>query len=294
VTSALALALTASFCIQAAGQFDARPSFFLDERAAGGLAESEVDLADDDSEDAADDDDDAADDEEEDGVKIYLEEVFLGTVVYPQEQNELQLTWGYYHGVESDRDSLLFFETEYGLTDRLQIGFEVPVDFIREEERFDGMRNVGLELYYNFYNDRRRGRAYGVGFELGFPTDSTGDEPRAFIYEPFFVAFQDFGNFAVNFSAAVEIEEPVVEEDNETTGDLAVAIFRSAGRFTPILEAAVEISADNTPARLAPGLYWRSPKKGVDFAVSLPVGLNSDAPDIGVFVFAIWEFGLGE
>jgi hypothetical protein len=227
--------------------------------------------------------------EEEEGVRIYLEEVFLGTIVYPQEKGELQLTWGYFDGVEADDNRQFLFELEYGITDRLQIGFEVPVDFLRDEEPFDGVTNLGLELYYNFLNDPCRGRAYGLGFEVGFPTDSPEDEPRAWVYEPFFVAYQDFCDFALNFSAAIEVEDPLAEEDTTTTGELAWAAFRTRGRCTQLLELGLEIGEEETPLRIAPGLYWRPWDEGVDLAVSLPIGLNADAPEIGVFLMAVWE-----
>jgi hypothetical protein len=235
---------------------------------------------------------DRDDDEDEEGNNFepYLEEVFLGFVIYPQEQGEVQLTWGYFDHVETNHDALFLFEVEYGITDRFQIGVEVPVDFMPEDS-FDGVQNIGLELYWNFYSNPQTGRGYGIGFEIGFPTDAPAGESRAYIYEPFVVAYQDFQTFAVNISGAVEVENPLEPgEPSETSGELAAAVFGPVGRFTPMLEVGVEIEADETPVRLAPGLYWSPCDKPVDFAVALPIGLNRDAPDFGVFLLAIIEF----
>jgi hypothetical protein len=223
----------------------------------------------------------------------YLQEIFLGFVIYPQEQGEVQLTWGYFDHVESNHDSQFLFELEYGITDQLQIGFSLPADFLPKES-FDGVRHVGVELYWNFYNNLDTGRGYGAGFELGFPTDAPAGESRTYIYEPFVVAYQDFKTFAVNLSGGLEIEDALEPgEPTETRGELAAAAFGSVGKFTPMLELGVEIEPDQTTVRLAPGLYWSPCEKPVDFAVALPIGLNRDTPDFGVFLLAIVEFGGG-
>lgn len=232
-------------------------------------------------------------DEDSDQFEPYLEEIFLGFVIYPQEQGEVQLTWGYFDHVETDHDSLFLFEVEYGITDRLQIGVALPADFMPEES-FDGVRHVGVELYWNFYSNPNTGRGYGVGFELGLPTDAPTGDSRTYVYEPFAVAYQDFQSFAVNISGALEVEDALdPSEPTETSGELAAAVFGPVGNFTPMLELGVEIEADETPIRLAPGLYWSPCDKPVDFAIAFPIGLNRDAPDLGIFLLAIIEFDSG-
>lgn len=245
-----------------------------------------------DRDDDADDEgeDESNEDDDDDGMERYMEELFLGRVVYPQDKGEVQITEGYFKGVESVSDAVLFTEVEYGITDRFQLSLEVPVEF-NPGESFDGVRALGVEAYWNFYSDRATGRALGAGFEVGAPLDAPEDEPRQVIYEPFFIAYQDFGGVAANFSAAVEIEDPVSgDERAETTGELAAAVFGAVGPFVPMLECQVEIGPEETPARLAPGLYVRRFWNAVDVGASLPVGLNRDAPEIGVFMFAIVEF----
>jgi hypothetical protein len=246
---------------------------------------------------ATDEEGPAEDEEEDDDDQIapLVEELFLGTIVYPQEKNEVQLTFGYFDDVDADGNSAQLFELEYGITDRFQIGLEVPIESVEDEEPFDGVRQLGLELYYNFYNNRCRGRAYGMGLEIGFPVDSAGGEPREFAYEPFFVAYQEYRAFALNMSAALEVEDPVdSDEAAETAGEIAFGLIGRRRPIVPLLELQVEIASEETPVLLAPGLYGSSLLRPFDVAVSFPIGLNDDAPDFGVFFLAVLEFELGE
>jgi hypothetical protein len=231
------------------------------------------------------------DEKDEDQITPIIQELFLGKIVYPQEKGEVQLSLGYFDGVGAPGNSETLFGIEYGITDRLQIGFDISRESIEEDVRFDGVRNLGFELYYNFYNDRPTGRAYGVGFEFGLPVDSAAGESRTYVYEPFFVAYPEYRQFAVNFSAALEIENPsAVNEAPASTGKVALGIFRRSEYVVPMLELQVEIAEEGTPARLAPGLYFKSFVEPVDVAVSFPIGLNNDAPDFAVYFLAIIEF----
>jgi hypothetical protein len=238
----------------------------------------------------AESDSQAKNDDDSEQLTPIVEELFLGMVVYPQEQNELQLTWGGFHSQDADRDWRSRFEVEYGITDRLQIALECLTELYSPDESFQGARNVGVELYYNFYSDRRTGRAYGVGFEWGAPVDAPWDESRCHEYEPFFVAYQELDRCAVNFFASLEVEDPLAPgEATETTGDLALGLIGGYEPWTPLLEASVEIAPDDTAVRLAPGLYRHGFYRAVDVAVSLPIGLDGDAPKVGVSLMAVVE-----
>ena len=237
-----------------------------------------------------DDDKDDDEEEEDDQITPIIEELFLGRIIYPQEKDEVQLTFGYFNGVEAATNSESLFEFEYGITDRFQIGFEIPIESTREEVPFEGVRNLGFELYYNFYSDRNTGRAYGVGCEFGVPIDAAAGEPRVYVYEPFFVAYQEYCDFALNLSAALEIEDPIAIESTETVGDFAVGIIGKAENIVPLLELRVEIASEETPVLLAPGFYAKSFIKPFDVAVSFPIGLNDNAPDFAVYFLAIVEF----
>jgi hypothetical protein len=154
----------------------------------------------------------------------------------------------------------------------------------------DGLHHIAFETYYNFYSNRQTGRAYGVGFEVGLPVPAKG-RFGSYLYEPFFVAYHEFRpRTAVNFSAALEIEDSLEKgEPTEIGTQLTLSALHKVGKFVPMIELDVEIEPDRTPVRLAPALYWHPWEKTIDFAVSLPIGLNADAASLGVFFLFIVE-----
>ncbi|NQT12616.1 MAG: hypothetical protein HQ582_07705 [Planctomycetes bacterium] len=223
----------------------------------------------------------------------FFQELFLGESVYPQESKELQFTTGFLWRHEGRHDHRLPVLLEYGITDRFQVALELPVDWVRDDDqRHGGVGNIELETYWNFLNNPSSGWAAGVGFGLGFPaaTDEVGDD--AYLYEPFFVAYRQVGDCAAfNVSAGLEIEDPRHEDETEVAGEVAAALIRRCDPFVLLLEAGVEIETDETPVRLAPGVYWQPDDANWEIGVSLPIGLSSDAPDIGVFALWTVEFG---
>ncbi len=234
-----------------------------------------------------------AEEEGENLIRPMFEELFLGTIVYAQEEGALQVTSGFFWNQRREDYHRVPLILEYGITERFQIEAELPIDFERGGPgNAEGLGNVELGAYYNFYNNPCQGRAFGVGFELGLPSATNGVGKDALIYEPFFVAYQEFQPFAVNFSAGLEIEDPTVTgEETEVAGELAIAAFRRVGQFVPILELGMEIETEETDMRLAPGIYWKPPRhKGVEIGVSLPIGLTKSAPDIGAFLQINLEF----
>lgn len=222
-----------------------------------------------------------------------FQELFLGELVFPQEQGEFQFTTGYCYAHRRDRDFQLPLLLEYGITNRFQVAAAFPIEFLYgETARPTGLGNVELEAYYTFVNDASAGRACGAGFAVGLPSATSGVGHRALRYEPILVAYQEFDAFAVNGFAGLEIEDPLSgDEPAQLGGQLGMAAFKQVGPLVPVLELLIEIEADESRARLAPGLYWRPhrPKKW-ELGVALPVGLTGDTPAFGVILLATWEF----
>ncbi|GAB6167450.1 hypothetical protein JCM19992_34500 [Thermostilla marina] len=228
-------------------------------------------------------------------IKPILQDLFLGESVYPQERGEWQVTTGFMWAKEHEDDFEIPALIEYGITDRLQFGVEVPTTFLRHgAEDHEGVGNIELDTYYNFWNDPCSRTAYGVGFTVGLPEATPHVGNDAVIYEPYFVAYGENDLFATNVYTAIEIEDPLDEHEDTTVGaQFDVACFTEIGPFVPLLELGVEIEEHGeTPVRLAPGIYWK-PRAWpeTEFGVSLPIGLNEEAPDLGAFVFLTWEFG---
>jgi hypothetical protein len=247
-------------------------------------------------------DDGAEDDENEDDEKVeqIIQELFLGFVVYPQDRREIQLSTGYFRNFTAGSGNwTLPNEIEYGLTDHFQIGFELPVESIRDNEfHGHGLGIAEITPYWNFYSDRRTGRACGVGCNFGLPPrEEIG--PRAFVYEPFFVAYRRFPRCAVNLSMFLEVADPIEGgRSADVSGEVALAVFQPfhfpRGQLVPIFESTVEIEAEETTVRLAPAAFWQ-PKRGIgrkmEIGVSWPITLGEEEVEAGVFALLIVEFG---
>lgn len=230
-----------------------------------------------------------AGDDADEMIEQIVQELFRGTVVYPQEKGEWQITSGYSHGSKVRDDGIIPIEVEYGITDRLQLGIEAPVNlFSSVSDNIEGVEHLGIEIYSNFYSNAATGTALGLGYGIGIPTQKAKGDPNSYVHETTFVAYQEIGQTAVNFSGVVEVEDSSVETNVE--GELALGVFRELGAFVPMLEWSIEIEEDEIPTVLAPGLFWKS-GQGFEVGASLPIGLNDDAPDIGAGLLFIYEFG---
>jgi hypothetical protein len=226
-------------------------------------------------------------------LDVFFQELFLGQMVYPQEKGEIQFTTGYFSAVESKHEARLPVVVEYGITDRLQVSVELPVDFKHSEETVDGVGNIELETFWNFYNDPESGWACGVGFGLGLPPATRGAGDAAVIYEPFVAACRQWDAWGMNASAGMEVKD-YRRGETQVEGEFAWAVYRRWQQFTPLLELSVEVEPDETPVRLAPGLYWRPRSAPAEIGVSVPIGLTRAAPDFAVFVLATFEFQPGK
>lgn len=234
------------------------------------------------------------DDEKESGVEHYIQELFLGIIVYPPETGKIQITSGYFRGTPGSQDTLVPSALVYGVSEQFELSLDVPFRHLRDGSQSEqGVEAIEVGAYYNFYNDGESGQSYGVGFNLGSPTGAPDFGPRSFHYEPFFVAYRDFKPWAVNFSALLDVENPLTPgEPTQTSGELALAALRPMGKFVSVLEFSADLERDETPLRLAPELYWHpTGKDSFEVAISAPIGLNRDTPDIGLFLQMTIEFG---
>ncbi|RMF94093.1 MAG: hypothetical protein D6741_12955 [Planctomycetota bacterium] len=228
-------------------------------------------------------------------IEPILQDLFLGESVYPQERGEWQVTTGFLWAEKREHDFEIPTLIEYGITDRLQFGVEVPTTFLRNgPDDYEGVGNIELDTYYNFWNDPCSRTAYGMGFTIGLPEATPHVGKDAVLYEPYFVAYGENDLFATNVYTAIEIEDPLDEHEDTTVGaQFDVACFTEIGSFVPLFELGVELEENGeTPVRLAPGIYWKPEAwPETEFGVSLPIGLNEEAADLGVFVLLTWEFG---
>ena len=64
--------------------------------------------------------------------------------------------------------------------------------------------------------------------------------------------------------------------------------MRKTDSFVFLAELGAEIEQNDTLLRLAPGVYWQ-PRENFELGVSLPIGLTTDTPTLGVFVLMTVE-----
>lgn len=225
-------------------------------------------------------------------VDEFIQELFLGEVVYPQDAGEIQFTTGFLWRNEGQGGGRIPLSMEYGITDYFQLGVQVPLATLREDD-VSGVGHIEFEAYCNLLNDPESGWAAGLGFGLGLPTATPEVAGDAYIYEPFLVVYRELSwGAALNFSAGLEIDEP--RHDQEPTGvagELATALLRRRDAFVFLLEAAVEIDKDEAPVSMAPGAYWQPAVAMWELGVSMPVTLADTSTDVGVFVLFNLEFG---
>lgn len=103
--------------------------------------------------------------------------------------------------------------------------------------------------------------------------------------------YQAYSALDVNFSAGLEIaDRRPPGESRPVAGELDLALIRDSEHAVWILESFVEISHEEQPWFLSPGVIWKTCCDG-EIAIGAPIGLNSDAPKIGMALLATWEFG---
>jgi hypothetical protein len=230
--------------------------------------------------------------EPESRIKDVFQDLFLGELVYPQDRGSLQFSTGLYWANEGKDDFELPLVFQYGITDYFQIGALLPVDFARTGPLdAEGLGSVEFEAYYNYFNDPRSGRAYGVGFGVALPTATPEVSDRSFVYSPFFVAYREFDALHVNVSAGIEIEDYLSDrKKTDVGGNVEAAVFEQFGQFIPVVEIGLDDDPDGTFLRLAPELIWQ-PRANVEWGVALPIGLTEDTPALGVYTLLTIEFG---
>jgi len=237
-----------------------------------------------------------AEDDEDDKIRERIQEFFVGEIVYPQDAGEVQLTTGFSHWNEGSERFTAPLGFEYGITDRFQVGAELPVTSRRTEDGvLEGIGRVELETLYNLVNRPDWGTAVSVGFGLGFPTARNRFEEEAYRYEPFFAFYQELGPSFLNVSAALELDDTISNgQKDEAGGEIALGIGLELGHFVPTLESVLELEEGGTTSvQLLPGFHWilGGPLEGLEIALGYSMGIDKDAPERGVLSLLTFKFG---
>jgi hypothetical protein len=211
---------------------------------------------------------DAAEDEER--VPEVVQELFLGPIVYPQGQLELQAGAGFQwkRGEEGDVFSVPF-AIEIGLTDRFQLG----VGLAAERSSVEGAAvDISPEVgaLYNAHNDPAIGSALSLGCEIGLPVASPGG-PRVLAIEPFLVGYKSFAPVHLNLSLSLSMESsPPGESGLEVSFEPAVGALFGDGPVVTSIEIGAELGAETPAVTVAPGLFLH-PWDDVEIAIAAPL-----------------------
>jgi len=238
-----------------------------------------------------------AEDGDEGGVEQVVQEVFTGSLPFPQEQLELQLTSSARWRRGNDQQELeLPLGVELGVTDRLQVEVEVPLgvvgpagDFMRDGTT--GVGNMEVGTLYNLVNDRRSGLVASVGLGFLLPTSTLDGTDRVVGVLPSVAGYKTFGPVHVNLSLQGGVEFPSdPDEDAAPVVEGGLALLFPVGPVVPMVEATVEYE-DKTVIRSAAGLIWVID----DFEIGAAALMNAGGDEIewGVAVSATVEFSFG-
>jgi hypothetical protein len=227
-------------------------------------------------------------------IEPRIEELFLGELASPQEQLELQITSAPAWQREGRRvEFSVPLLLELGVTDRLQIGGELPLALVRHDSGVAaGLGEVEAEIQYNLLDDRALGLCFSAGFAAVFPAGARELGAPGYALEPFVRLDKALGRVHLSLSASAEVRLPVARGDAAEVGPgAALGAAIPAGALVPTVELAAELD-EGTPLLLfAPGVLWH-PARGFELGAALGVGLTDEAPDVGLLLLVTRELDL--
>lgn len=216
------------------------------------------------------------------------QELFLGEPPQVQERLELQLTSGLrWHADGEASDTSAPLAVELGLTERLQVEAESQV-----ESPAGAAEMTGFEAGLLYALDGRAPVLVSAGLSAGL-AGLAGEEELAWTVEPALLLQQPLGRFGINLRFGAELERAFEGDDGEVGAAAALSCFAAVSGLYPAVEAAVEVSDQETSVVVAAGLAW-APVDGVEIGVAMPVQLDGGATRAGVIGTLTWEMELAE
>jgi hypothetical protein len=218
-------------------------------------------------------------------LTAYIEEFFLSEAVRSEERGELQFTAGgaAFRGRGSAMDGKSAdLDIEYGLTQRLQLGFEAPygIQSTPTSEIPTSWSTADISLLYQFI---RGNHPFALSGAMGVnaPLTSRGD----LSYEPELLVAKAFGKLQIHTSVIPELggEETSLEYN-------AAAVRPLAHNFIPTLEFNGRRNAGVNSFYVTPGIYKHLPHR-FEIGVAMPLGAGRYSSPIGAVLKITWEIG---
>jgi hypothetical protein len=211
----------------------------------------------------------------------YVQEFFMSEAVRCQEKGEVQLTL-VTNSLETG-GPVAAIQTEYGLTDRLQLSVEAPygmklnVQRARDPSQW-GPIDVGI-LYAFIRKDHPFAMSAGMIIEVPV----TSNENLG--YEPVFLVAKTFRQLQVHASVLSEIEEmqPSFEYN-------LASVYPVKPHWFPTFEVNGRRRDSKNTVYITPGMY-RDYRKRIEIGIGLAFGVAGPAAATGVIAKVNWEFG---
>jgi len=185
------------------------------------------------------------------------------------------------------RQNTADFELDYGLFERLELGFEVPVltifsDVGRYTRSVSGIGDVNVSVKYNFLKERENSRrpALAIALNLELPTGDVGRQLGSGL-EDFYI--NGILQKSLSQKTKVRLNGGILFSGNETTGVIGLksrgTVFTSGGSLVRQFTKKLQLGAELTGAVsknfdlgksqlqvLVGGNYQVSQKVSFDFA----------------------------
>jgi len=215
----------------------------------------------------------------------YIEEFFLSEAVRSEERTELQLTvdGAAFRGRGSSMDGKSAdLDIEYGLTDRLQLGFEAPygINSTPTSETPVSWSAADISILYQFI---RGNHPFALSGAMGVNAPLTGRGDVS--YEPELLIAKAFGRLQIHASVIPELG------GDETSLEYNVAAVRPlAHHWIPTLEFNSRRDAGVNSFYVTPGIYKHLPHR-LEAGIGVPLGAGQHSNPAGIIFKMTWEIG---
>jgi hypothetical protein len=215
----------------------------------------------------------------------YIEEFFLSEAVRSEERTELQLTIDSAafrgRGGSMDGDSAAL-DIEYGLTDRLQLGFEAPygINSTPTSETPVSWSAADISVLYQFI---RGNHPFALSGAMGVEAPLTG-RGGDLSYEPELLIAKAFGRLQIHSSFIPQLGD-------DTSLEYNVAADRPLlHHWIPTLEFNGRRDTGVNSFYVTPGIYKHLPRR-FEAGVGVPMGAGPHSNPVGVIFKVTWEMG---
>ena len=239
-----------------------------------------------------------------------IQEMFQSNLVYPQEEDEVQLTLFPSFGKNKDSEEIVtLFEIEYGITDAFQFIFEWDGLLHKNPNNgstLSGPGNIELGGQYSWMALGDGNTHFSFGTLIELPVGAVNKKLTEGFMEiqPFVVLARDFPKFN---QSQIFIELGFNWKDQlrgspEPKAEVDSALW-NVGAFFPFeaWRATLEINGKNNnidggssnEIYLTPGIIYKL-SRSLEIGVANSVGITNSSDDYKVIGYLMWEFELDE